>query len=278
MTLEDFIKKYNGKYVEISGSTARFQCVDLANLYLREVLSLPIIAWTNAIDFPKKAGDKYDYILNTPEGVPQRGDLVVFDGKYGHISIFVEGNTKRFTSFDQNFPTGSPAHLHEHNYTNPRVLGWLRPKPQEQMVTLSLTELDKMRRDRDEHWNDLQNTLQDLARCNETTDNLNNLLNDKNNQIAELQGQISSLSTQLSACQQEKDSLVSLAKRVPPLEKMLTQAEHDRDVCLDAQEAMNKRIAQLANTSYKTTDTKVLVQELLTRLVSKIGGEKNAKS
>lgn len=127
MTFSEFLKKWNGKYLEVAGSSnALNQCVDLANAYIRDVLGLPIIEWTNAVDFPSKAGDKYEWIVNTPDGVPQEGDIIVWKPSPGHIAVFMEGNTKRFTSFDQNFPVGSPCHVQEHTYLN--VIGWLRPK------------------------------------------------------------------------------------------------------------------------------------------------------
>ena len=130
MSITEFVKKWNGIYVEVAGTTAKNQCVDLANLFIRDFLGLPIIEYTNAKDFPSKAGDKYDYILNSPTGVPEEGDLVIWGGTYGHIAIFIEGNANRFTSFDENFPIGSPCHVQEHNYTSPVVLGWLHFKGQ----------------------------------------------------------------------------------------------------------------------------------------------------
>ena len=68
----------NGEYKETAGTDAKNQCVDLANAYIRYVLGLPVIEWTNAVDFPSKAGDNYKYILNSPDGVPQEGDLVIW--------------------------------------------------------------------------------------------------------------------------------------------------------------------------------------------------------
>lgn len=120
MTLDDFISKHDGKFLEVAGSqNALDQCVDLANGYIRDVLELPIIEWTNAKDFPSNASKK--------DGVPQKGDLVIWGGSIaGHIAIFLEGNANNFTSFDQNFPLGTPCHKQAHNYNN--VLGWLRPK------------------------------------------------------------------------------------------------------------------------------------------------------
>ncbi len=148
MTLQEFIQKYNGKYCEVAGSPQN-QCVDLANAYLREVLGQPIVEWTNAIDFPSKLTANFDYILNTPTGVPQEGDLIISGVSCGHIGIFLEGDANRFTSFDQNYPTGSFCTVVEHNYNSPKVHGWLRLKSG---VDLQF-ELDKCRIDRDKNWN-----------------------------------------------------------------------------------------------------------------------------
>jgi len=124
--VDDFVTKWNGTYVEVAGTSARNQCVDLANLYIRDVLHFPIIEWTNAKDFPSKGGSNYTWIANTPTGVPEEGDLIIWGGTYGHIAIFIEGDVNTFRSFDQNYPTGSPCHIQNHNYIN--VLGWMRPK------------------------------------------------------------------------------------------------------------------------------------------------------
>ena len=131
MTLENFVKKYDNKFLEVAGSSnALNQCVDAANGYIKEVLGLPIIEWTNAKDFPSKAGDNYDYIKNTPTGVPEKGDLIVWGpgagGGYGHIAVYLEGGVNSFKSFDQNWPTGTPCHIQGHYYNN--VIGWLRPR------------------------------------------------------------------------------------------------------------------------------------------------------
>lgn len=129
MTLDQFIAKYKGKFVEYHSynPNAKNQCVDLANQYIVEVLGLPAIIGTNAQDFPSKKGNNFTWIPNTPDGLPNKGDLMIFkssDG-VGHISIFIEGNLSLFKSFDQNYPTGSACSVVQHNYRN--VLGWLRP-------------------------------------------------------------------------------------------------------------------------------------------------------
>lgn len=181
MTFQELITKYTDKKVEVAGSPGAVnQCVDLANLYIRDVLGLPIIEWTNAVDFPSKAGSSYEYILNTPNGVPQNGDIIIWGkpyGKYisegktiyaGHIAIFIEGDVKKFTSFDQNEPVGSPCHIQSHTYTG--VLGWLRCK---KPITQQ-SQIDALRVERDTNWNlytasqkeneTLRNQLQNLNR------------------------------------------------------------------------------------------------------------------
>jgi len=157
MNFTELMSILNGEYKETAGTDAQNQCVDLANAYIKYVLGLPVIEWTNAVDFPSKAGDKYDWIPNTPTGVPQEGDLVIWGGTYGHIAIFIEGNANRFTSFDENYPTGSPCHVQEHTYLSPKVIGWLHPKVQpldyEQLFNAKRIECDL-------HWNDL-NSIKD---------------------------------------------------------------------------------------------------------------------
>lgn len=128
MTLSEFLERWNGEFCEVAGSAnAQNQCVDCVNEYIKNILGFPIIEWTNAKDFPSKAGDLYDWIPNTPTGVPLEGDLVVWgNSTAGHIAIFLEGNTTSFTSFDQNYPLGSPCHVQGHTYSN--VIGWMRAK------------------------------------------------------------------------------------------------------------------------------------------------------
>lgn len=161
MTLTEFLSILNGEYKETAGTTAKNQCVDLANAYIKYVLGLPPIEWTNAVDFPSKAGDNYEYILNTPTGVPKEGDLIIWGGTYGHIAIFIEGNENRFTSFDENYPTGYPCHVQEHTYLSPKVLGWLRCKVQPQ--TDPQVELNKCVNDRNAHWDFIINVAGKLG-------------------------------------------------------------------------------------------------------------------
>lgn len=202
MTLQDFIIKWQGRYCEVAGSPgATNQCVDLANAYIRDVLGLPIIEWTNAVDFPEKAGDKYEWIANTQYNIPKEGDIVVWKPSPGHIGVFIEGNVDKFKSLDQNFPVGSPCHVQDHTYQN--VRGWLRVKtPPVDMGS----EVDKIRLERDRNWNwfdavckalgvetNVDVAVAEAKKCKE----LSQTLIDKEKQLLEVQTQATDLQAQI---------------------------------------------------------------------------------
>lgn len=160
MTLQQFKDKYLGKQVEFHsfGAGAWNQCVDLVNAYINEVLDnhtkdYTEIIGTNAKDFNTKYDpEDFDWIANTPQGVPQQGDIIVWNGRVGggagHVAIFLEGDVKSFKSLDQNWSQKERVTLETHNYTN--VSGWLRPRNFQQ--TDLQGELDKTREERDRNW------------------------------------------------------------------------------------------------------------------------------
>ena len=88
MTFKEFIKKYNGKYVDYDHSEG-YQCWDLAQLYFTEVLNLPpsiLNGCGNVKNMLKgkkrKLMDKYfDEVSN-----PSSGDVAIWS--YGHIAIY----------------------------------------------------------------------------------------------------------------------------------------------------------------------------------------------
>jgi len=129
ITIQQFFDKYNGKGIDWDNAFG-FQCVDLYDQYCKEVIDAPIILVNGAKDiWDKYPKEHFDRVQNTPAGVPQKGDVVIWGeqlGQYGHVAIFVSGDVWSFTSFDQNFPLGSMCHYQNHDYTG--VLGWLHPK------------------------------------------------------------------------------------------------------------------------------------------------------
>ena len=137
MALNDFVKKWAGQNVDangnVSGDPAFGQCVDLANLWLIN-LGIDPIFHKDAKDFPFGLSSDISWFGNSPNAIPEAGDLVVWGtglNPHGHIAVFVYGDANSFTSFDQNYPKYSPCHLQNHNYKN--VIGWLCPKKGEQV-------------------------------------------------------------------------------------------------------------------------------------------------
>lgn len=136
MTASEFFAKYNGKGIDFDFYYG-FQCMDLWQQYNKEVFGGPHVPAPYAKDvwlkdlYPKNL---YTKIPNTPTGIPQKGDVVIWSGAAnggpGHIALFYQGDVMKFTSFDQNWPTGSVCHFQPHNYNY--VLGWLRPRVQQQ--------------------------------------------------------------------------------------------------------------------------------------------------
>lgn len=141
MTHAQFFNKHLGRYLDFDGAYGA-QCVDLFRFYVKDVLGLPqprgVVGaadfWTN-YDSDQVLSKNFQKIKNTPDFVPQEGDIAIWNrragGGYGHIAI-VHGrdhNTDYFHSADQNYPTGSVIRVVKHNYTN--FFGVLRPNKKE---------------------------------------------------------------------------------------------------------------------------------------------------
>lgn len=131
MTLIELLVLYFGRPREVAGSpNALNQCVDWANSYIKDVLNLSIIEWTDAKDFASKAGDKYDFIKSTPTNFPSFGDIVIWNknigGGHGHIAVALGGDANTFVSTDENWSISQRVTVERHNYDN--VDGWLHPK------------------------------------------------------------------------------------------------------------------------------------------------------
>lgn len=125
---QNFLQQYNGKYVDWDGVYGA-QCFDLVNKWSTYLGYRPFTG-LYAYGIIDQTQGNYTKILNSPTAVPQAGDIIVWNsrygGGYGHTAIASGiGDTNSFESFDQNYPTGSPAHLVRHSYDG--VIGWLRP-------------------------------------------------------------------------------------------------------------------------------------------------------
>lgn len=132
MNYQEFINEYNGKSFDYDGK-AGIQCVDLIKMYLNKVFGLNPGSWGNAKDYYENFNNLpiknyFTRIKNTPDLIPQKGDICVWGtglgNKYGHIAIATgEGTTKQFYSYDLKWG-GKTVSRVLHNYTG--FLGVLR--------------------------------------------------------------------------------------------------------------------------------------------------------
>jgi len=259
MTFQQFFDQYNGQGVDFDGFYGD-QCVDLVQYYNRDVVGGPVLTGNAADIWTTYPPAYYSRVANTPTGVPQLGDIVIWDGSLnggpGHIAVFEQGDANGFTSFDQNWPVGSLCHFQSHDYT--KVLGWLHPTPPPTDTDLAAclqqhTILVDQCNQKDK----------EIASLKQTVDNLNS-------QIAKQNADAGTHEAQLTALQAQVDSLSPQVKTLPALQAQLTQAEQDRADALAAQTTQNRTIAQLRNSSYTTATSSVLLNELLTRFVNKL--------
>lgn len=145
MTFDEFVSKHKGKAVDHDNAAGR-QCVDLAEAYFDEVFGSGIKNfWFDAHHFYELYSQNswlkknFERIPNTPEFVPQKGDVAVWGGNlssggWGHIAICTgEGDTTHFYSYDQNWTgNGDPCTKIRHSYC--AFLGVLRPKDQTKVL------------------------------------------------------------------------------------------------------------------------------------------------
>lgn len=87
MTYKQFVKKYNGKYTDFDGAYG-YQCWDLAQRYITEVLNLPssILSGCGLVSNmlkPPKLNVLLKYFTEVKTG--QQGDIAIWE--YGHIAI-----------------------------------------------------------------------------------------------------------------------------------------------------------------------------------------------
>ena len=143
MIMDKWVEKNLGKGIDYDGAYG-VQCVDLAKHFIKNVLGIEPHSIGNAIEYyRKRESSKYlttnfKWISNTPDFVPQKGDLCVFTSKSGngHISVATgEGTTSYFYSYDQNYPSGKHEPMTKIKHTYASFLGVLRPKNQKNIKT-----------------------------------------------------------------------------------------------------------------------------------------------
>ena len=194
--------------------------------------------------------DAFDWVANTPEGVPPRGAIMVWNGNmgggWGHTGVVVNANVNTFDCYQQNDPMGSGMHVKTYNYNN--VIGWgipkggqLNPQPQPSQGDIMDTNAGKelyrtgLHREAENdgaaaQWNGLRaadalsrlrgsqewmttdNTLKNAGMLNQQIADLNAKVNAMTTQNSDLQKQVQDLKAQLAAQGQDTTNLNALGK------------------------------------------------------------------
>lgn len=153
--LQQFINQWNGKYVPSRGGITG-QCVSLSQAWaeMNGVTGTPVFPVATARQMGGTRSDFFTWIPNTPEGVPQPGDIVVWGNSWGggagHTGVVVAANANTMDVFQQNNPTGKPALTKTERYND--CLGWLRLKQGGSMATKVTKETLRMIHSEMEGW------------------------------------------------------------------------------------------------------------------------------
>lgn len=151
ISMDKWVKANLGKGIDYDGAYG-VQCVDLAKHFIKNVLGVEPQSIGNAIEYyNKRKSSKYlttnfNWISNTPDFVPRKGDLCVFTSKSGngHISVATgEGTTSYFYSYDQNYPSAKHEPMTRIKHTYASFLGVLRPKNQKNIKTAASAQKPK---------------------------------------------------------------------------------------------------------------------------------------
>lgn len=294
MILDQFITKWLGKKADWDGHF-QGQCVDLFRYYVEEVLGFPQpkgVAgakdfWTNYESDPNLK-NYYDKIPNTPTGVPEKGDVMLWNeksgGGFGHVSIFIEGTATKFISFDQNWPTLSVCTKTSHTYTN--VLGWLRPK----LPQSNQEQLDALRKERDSNWNLYQETKilleqseatvkaftdfrQTLAQKLDTDDQTTSIIGAVERYLF-LEDQVRSLQSKYDEAVRENElsetKVKELEVRLSELQEQIKAFERLHEANNELQKALDTCAYDLSIANEKKLIDKLTTGDLLKELLSRL--------
>jgi len=147
---EEFIKEVDGTSFDVD-HVSGIQCVDLIKKYMKECFEINIpLNFGNAIDYytgfekKKLLYENFIKIKNTPEFIPEKGDIFVWNEKRGkgagHVAICTgEGTTSYFYSYDLNWNNKKKVQKVKHDYKN--VLGVLRKKKKEAPINYKKNEI-----------------------------------------------------------------------------------------------------------------------------------------
>ena len=122
-----WVLSQEGKRIDYDGAYG-CQCVDLIKAYYAH-FGVAQYARGNGNQYASNAlPPGWTRIRNYAEFVPEPGDVAVWGtgiGRNGHVAIILSANVNRFTSMDQNWPSGSGCKKVNHNYRH--FWGVVRP-------------------------------------------------------------------------------------------------------------------------------------------------------
>ena len=241
-TLEQFIKETLGKQIEYHSfnPNAKYQCTDLANLYIKDVLGLTPIIGTNAKDFPSKVkSDEFEFIKNTPDLIPQKGWIAIWNGHVGggagHIAVVRdnEATVNKFNSVDQNWSKPLYTTLETHNYKN--ISGFLKPKGQNmsKMVQVEASKFEELV-NKATKWDEIvklgvdpKALIQDLKKCELSKSEMGDKIRDARERIETLE-------EELSSCEASKAQHKGRANRLAEELEECQDRPIETDTTLDA--------------------------------------------
>lgn len=268
MTLQQFFDKWNNQFCEVVDPSNPNQCFDLAIAYTDALGNPRIFNFLYAsqiyTSFGSTQAQYYDRIPNSVTAVPKAGDIVVWGGTVGHVAIATgKGDTNSFESFDQNYPTGSKCHYQTHNYDNPPVLGWLRPKKglDQPIVDDCPAKLTQVTQERDR----LNKVIEGK---DQTIGNLNTTINDKNNQITKLTSDVSTCTTTSANLTERIASLTEQSLKVKPLEDQVSELERQKKLWKELEDGYRAKIKKSDEdwAAIKLPYSKLLKKLLIDRL------------
>jgi hypothetical protein len=249
-TFDDFVVKLNNQPCEVEDPTQPDQCMDLAFAWcdaigvdraaIRHEFAYQV--WTQPNDLTVKF---FEYVPNTPNGVPPQGALVVFNenvGVAGHISIATgKGDSNSFDSFDQNWSGAAYCKVVTHAYTS--VYGWL--------VKRAPAPTDPILIGQSDAFIAVATALNTPANKDLVIAEINKLITiedqatDKDKSIADLNKQIGVISTQLGTLKEDHDTLTG---------QIMTQAKtiQDQDLQIQSLDAQLTTLKEAAQVPVKT--------------------------
>jgi len=282
MTAKEFFAEWDLKSLFNYGYA---QCVAVYNQYCKDVVNCPVILVDSAKDIWNDYPiDYFDRILNTPDALPQLGDVMIWImGNDGHVALCTDLNTNinTFVSFDQNWPVGSPCHYVEHNYDY--VIGWLRPKvPSSSSVTIPKETFEMLVTKASlydgfvaigvKDVKDIQTIKQDLADKNGYIEGQNAQISTLNNSIAEIAKQLG-IENDYPKIIGELQKLVSgenadqlLNQKIKDLSAELQLANLDVEHYKQEASISTKTLSEVRRALSEAEEAKILAQESLKRV------------